>query len=88
MLVEGIGAVREQPEDGDQEQDRARDVQNAALAYTFPNTLGWLTNIPSHFFSALPFIITLIVLIASSLSKKKKSGEPQAIGRNYYREDR
>ena len=63
-------------------------VQNAALAYAFPDTLGWLTKIPSHFFSALPFIITLIVLIASSLSSKKKSGEPQAIGRNYYREDR
>ena len=63
-------------------------VQNAALAYAFPDALGWLTKIPSHFFSALPFIITLIVLIASSLSSKKKSGEPQAIGRNYYREDR
>ena len=32
--------------------------------------------------------VRLIVLIASSLSSKKKSGEPQAIGRNYYREDR
>ena len=63
-------------------------VQNAALAYTFPDTLGWLTKIPSHFFSALPFIITLLVLITSSLSKKKQSGEPEAIGRNYYREDR
>ena len=63
-------------------------VQNAALAYTFPEVLGWLTKIPSHFFSALPFIITLIVLITSSLTSKGKSGEPQAIGRNYYREDR
>ena len=63
-------------------------VQNAALAYTFPDALGWLTKIPSHFFSALPFIITLLVLITSSLSKKKQSGEPEAIGRNYYREDR
>jgi len=63
-------------------------VQNAALAYAFPNALGWLTKIPSHFFSALPFIITLIVLITSSLTAKGKSGEPQAIGRNYYREDR
>ena len=63
-------------------------VQNAALAYAFPNSMGWLTNIPSHFFSALPFIITLIVLITSSLTSKGKSGEPQAIGRNYYREDR
>ena len=63
-------------------------VKYADLAYAFPSALGWLNKIPSHFFSALPFIITLIVLIASSLSKKKKSGEPQAIGRNYYREDR
>ena len=63
-------------------------VQNAALAYTFPDALGWLTKIPSHFFPALPFIITLLVLITSSLSKKKQSGEPEAIGRNYYREDR
>ena len=63
-------------------------VQNAALAYAFPNALGWLTKIPSHFFSALPFIITLIVLILSSMISKGRSGEPQAIGRSYYREDR
>lgn len=63
-------------------------VQNSALAYAFPNALGWLTKIPSHFFSALPFIITLIVLIISSMNPKGRSGEPQAIGRNYYREDR
>ena len=44
-------------------------VQNAPLATAFPNTLGWLTKIPAQFFSALPFIITLIVLILSSVSK-------------------
>ena len=50
--------------------------------------LGWLNKIPAHFFSALPFIITLIVLILSSMRKNSSSGEPAAIGRNYYREDR
>ncbi|MCH4153868.1 MAG: ABC transporter permease [Saccharofermentans sp.] len=63
-------------------------VYNATLAYVFPHSLGWLTGIPSHFFSALPFIITLLVLIFSSMSRNGKSGEPAAIGRNYYREDR
>lgn len=63
-------------------------VYNATLAYVFPNALGWLTKIPSHFFSALPFIITMIVLIISSISRKGNTGEPAAIGRNYYREDR
>jgi len=63
-------------------------VQNAPLATAFPATLGWLTKIPAQFFSALPFIITLIVLILSSVRKNNNSNEPSAIGRNYYREDR
>ena len=63
-------------------------VQNAPLATAFPNTLGWLTKIPAQFFSALPFIITLIVLLISSVRKNNNSCEPSAIGRNYYREDR
>ena len=63
-------------------------VQDAPLATAFPNTLGWLTMIPDQFFSALPFLITLIVLIVSSVSKNSNSNEPSAIGRNYYREDR
>ena len=63
-------------------------VYNVAFATTFPGALGWLNKIPAHFFSALPFIITLIVLILSSMRKNSSSGEPAAIGRNYYREDR
>ncbi|MBR6211379.1 MAG: ABC transporter permease [Clostridiales bacterium] len=63
-------------------------VYNVAFATTFPGALGWLNKIPAHFFSALPFIITLIVLILSSMRKNRSSGEPAAIGRNYYREDR
>ena len=63
-------------------------VYYGTLAGSFPGTLGWLNKIPSHFFSALPFIITLAVLIVDSVRKNKHSNEPAAIGINYYREDR
>ena len=63
-------------------------VYNVAFAAEFPAVFGWLNKIPAHFFSALPFINTLIVLVLSSMRKKSSSGEPAAIGRNYYREDR
>ena len=63
-------------------------IYNAPLAATFPNALGWLSKIPAQFFSALPFIVTLIVLIVSSMRQSKNSNCPTAIGLNYYREDR
>lgn len=63
-------------------------VYYGTLASTFPKALGWLDSIPSQFFSALPFIVTLIILITDSMRKNKKSNEPAAIGVNYYREDR
>ncbi len=63
-------------------------IYNAPLASTFPNALGWLSKIPSQFFSALPFVVTLIVLIVSSMRQSKNSNCPSAIGLNYYREDR
>ena len=58
------------------------------LALAFPKALGWLADIPSEVFDALPFAITAIVLIVSSISKKKNSGLPAALGVNYFREDR
>jgi simple sugar transport system permease protein len=66
----------------------ALQVSKGALAYTFPNVLGWLAHIPIQLFQALPFIITAIVLIVSSIKKNSKSGEPAAKGLNYFREDR
>lgn len=63
-------------------------VYSGSLASTFPGLLGWLGNIPAQFFSALPFIITLLILVVDSMRKNKKSGQPAAIGLNYYREDR
>ena len=63
-------------------------VYNGSLAATFPRALGWLGEIPAQFFSALPFVITLLVLVIDSMRKNKNSGQPAAIGLNYYREDR
>ena len=63
-------------------------VSGSTLALAFPKVLGWLSDIPSEVFDALPFVITAIVLIISSISKKRNSGLPAALGVNYFREDR
>lgn len=58
-----------------------------ALSDTFPKALGWLKSVPPQFMAALPFIITAIVLVLSSITNKK-TNQPAAMGLNYYREDR
>ena len=63
-------------------------VSGSSLAQAFPSALGWLANIPTQLYQALPFVITAIVLVISSISKKKNSGLPAALGLNYFREDR
>ena len=63
-------------------------VSGSSLAAAFPGTLGWLANVPTQLYQALPFIITAIVLIGSSIRKKRGSGLPAALGLNYFREDR
>ena len=63
-------------------------VSGSTLGLAFPEVLGWLGDIPSEVFDALPFAITAFVLIVSSISKKKNSGLPAALGVNYFREDR
>ena len=63
-------------------------VSGSTLALAFPKALGWLADIPSEVFDALPFAITAIVLVVSSMSKRKNSGLPAALGVNYFREDR
>lgn len=63
-------------------------IYSGALAGAFPGGLGWLNSMPSQLFKALPFIITAIVLIVSSVRKKEGSGQPAALGLNYFREER
>ena len=63
-------------------------VSGSSLAAAFPEVLGWLAKIPTQLYQALPFIITAIVLVVSSVNKKRSSGLPAALGLNYFREDR
>lgn len=64
-------------------------VSGGSLATAFPGLLGWLADIPKQLYQALPFIITAIVLIATSIRNKRgSSGLPAALGLNYFREER
>ena len=63
-------------------------VYAGTLASAFPEGLGWLNAVPPHLFKALPFIITAIVLVASSIRSREGSGQPAALGLNYFREER
>ena len=63
-------------------------VSGSTLAAAFPEFLGWLAKIPSELYQALPFIITAIVLVATSVRSKRGSGLPAALGLNYFREER
>ena len=64
-------------------------VSGSSLAMAFPDTLGWLAQIPTQMYQALPFLITAIVLVVTSIRNKRgSSGLPAALGLNYFREDR
>ena len=64
-------------------------VSGSSLAGAFPETLGWLAKVPTQLYQALPFIITAIVLVISSIRNKRgSSGLPASLGLNYFREDR
>ncbi|MEX0850387.1 MAG: ABC transporter permease [Gaiellaceae bacterium] len=50
---------------------------------------GWLTSIPSELFTALPYVMTIVVLVAvSSSAAKRRLGAPAALGIPYVREER
>ena len=63
-------------------------VSGSSLASAFPETLGWLAAVPTQLYQALPFIITAMVLVASSVRKREGSGLPASLGLNYFREER
>ncbi len=62
-------------------------VYGGSLSDAFPKALGWLSKIPPQFMQALPFVITAIVLVITSITNKKNN-KPAAVGLNYYREER
>ena len=63
-------------------------VSGSSLAAAFPEVLGWLSVIPTQVYQALPFVITAIVLVVSSIRNKQGSGLPASLGVNYFREER
>ncbi len=63
-------------------------VYSGSLANSFPDGLGWLSSVPAQLYQALPFLITAIVLVVTSIRQKDGVGGPGALGVNYFREDR
>ena len=63
-------------------------VSGSSLALAFPEGLGWLSSVPTQLYQALPFLITAVVLVISSIRKKKDGGQPASLGLNYFREER
>ena len=63
-------------------------VSGNSLAAAFPGTLGWLAAIPTQVYQSLPFVITAVVLVASSIRNRQGSGLPASLGVNYFREER
>ncbi len=47
-----------------------------------------LIDIPSAFFSMLPFVVTSLVLVISSIRMKRENQQPASCGINYFREER
>lgn len=45
-------------------------------------------SIPQAFYQMLPFVLTIVVLIITSIRKNGKHAQPAALGTNYFREER
>ena len=63
-------------------------VSGSSLAAAFPEGLGWLAAVPTQVYQALPFVITAVVLVVTSVRKREGSGLPASLGLNYFREER
>jgi len=55
------------------------------LKYYFPKTFF---TIPNAFYDMLPFVITALVLVITSIRKSKENSQPASCGVNYFREER
>ena len=47
-----------------------------------------LSFIPTQLYKILPYVVTVIVLVVSSMRNNKEKQPPEALGRSYFREDR
>jgi simple sugar transport system permease protein len=61
----------------------------AALAANFALQAVGIDVVPAEFLAMLPYILTLVVLVALSVSTaRKRLGAPAALGEPYVREER
>ena len=44
--------------------------------------------IPTQLYKILPYVVTVIVLVVSSMRNNKEKQPPEALGLSYFREDR
>ncbi|NJP40893.1 ABC transporter permease [Oscillospiraceae bacterium HV4-5-C5C] len=57
----------------------------SVLKYYVPKSV---LSLPNAFYDALPFIVTALVLVISSILQKRKNAQPASVGLSYYREER
>ena len=50
--------------------------------------IGGLTRYSQELFKMLPYVVTIIVLVVTSIRKKKENSGPAALGLSYFREER
>jgi len=56
-----------------------------SMNYYIPDSV---ISIPQAFYQMLPFVLTIVVLVISSLRKKGGSAQPAGLGVGYFREER
>ena len=57
--------------------------------YNYVSAFGWeITSAMSSLLEAVPYVVTIIVLLVSSIRKSKDSQGPESLGLTYFREDR
>lgn len=59
-----------------------------ALFYTLPGVAVGATGSTKELYKMIPYVMTLIILIITSILKVKGSKAPQGLGQSYFREDR
>ena len=59
-----------------------------ACLYKAGSYISGITLAQMELFKILPYIVTIIVLIVTSIFDSKNAQPPQALGQNYFREDR
>lgn len=59
-----------------------------AALYVIGSFLPNLSNQDKELFKILPYLVTIIVLVISSMRNKKENQPPESLGLNYFREER